>query len=161
MRARHRGERATRRLMGWHAGRRGRHRGRSPRDVEDVPRIGRMMRYVTDTHGLYWHLSDNPRLSPTARQIFHDADRGVNQIVVPGITLIEMVYLVERNRIVRAHMEQLFAILQSNPKKYMVSTLDLNTARAISLVPRTRVPDESPTCQIASSSQPHFNWESR
>lgn len=100
-----------------------------------------MMQCVTDTHGLCWHLSDDPRLSPTARQIFQGADRGVNQIVVPGITLVEMIYLVERNRIVRAHVEQLFAILQSNPKNYVVSALDLNTARAISFVPRTRVPD--------------------
>ena len=55
-----------------------------------------MTRYVTDTHALVWHLQSNPHLSETARGIFRDADTGNNQILVPSIVLVEMVYLAER-----------------------------------------------------------------
>jgi len=43
-----------------------------------------MSRYVTDTHALYWHLANDPMLSPAARQVFHETDAGQHQILVPG-----------------------------------------------------------------------------
>lgn len=54
------------------------------------------MKYVTDTHALYWHLTKNPKLSKKAKKIFQEADSGVHQVMIPGIVLIEMVYLVEK-----------------------------------------------------------------
>jgi len=48
-------------------------------------------RYVADTHALYWHFTNDPRLSQAVRQIFREADLGLHQVLIPGIVLIEMV----------------------------------------------------------------------
>lgn len=72
-----------------------------------------MSRYVSDTHALHWHMVSNPKLSPTARQLFQEADAGMHQIVVPAIVLIEFVYLEEKGRLDRQRVDQLFALLNT------------------------------------------------
>jgi PIN domain nuclease of toxin-antitoxin system len=96
--------------------------------------------YVTDTHALYWHLTHDARLS-AARQVFLDTDAGMHRIHVPGIALIEMVYLVERGRLALGPVERLFTLLDTVGGSYVVAALDQNTARALGNVPRAAVPD--------------------
>jgi len=58
-----------------------------------------MSRWITDTHGLLWHLYNANKLSVQVKEIFTGADAGEHQIVVPAIVLVETVYLAERGRI--------------------------------------------------------------
>ena len=55
-----------------------------------------MSRFVADTHALAWHLTNDLALSAVARDVMQEADRGVDSVPVPGIILVEMIYLVER-----------------------------------------------------------------
>ena len=49
------------------------------------------MRFVTDTHCLFWYLTNHPRLSLSHKQRFdHGAARSV---VIPTIALAELLYL--------------------------------------------------------------------
>jgi PIN domain nuclease of toxin-antitoxin system len=96
---------------------------------------------VADTHALYWHLTHDVRLALAALQVFRQANQGLRRILVPGIVLIEMVYLVERNRIERAAVEQVFALFSQPVGSYAIAPLDEGTARALGRVPRTAVPD--------------------
>lgn len=57
-----------------------------------------MSTYVTDTHGLIWHLTASDQLSATCRAIFEAADRGEAKIWIPSIVLVETVYLAEKAR---------------------------------------------------------------
>ncbi len=41
-----------------------------------------MSAYVTDTHALLWHLSNDPVLSASASALFHQADAGVVEIII-------------------------------------------------------------------------------
>lgn len=66
-----------------------------------------MSRFVADTHAIYWHLAKDSRLSPSARDILREADAGRHQILIPGIVLIEMVYLVEKGRLDARHIDLL------------------------------------------------------
>jgi PIN domain nuclease of toxin-antitoxin system len=100
-----------------------------------------MSRYVTDTHALYWHLTNDPRLSPVARQVFREADAGLHQILVPGIVLIEMVYLVEKGRLDADLVEQAFILLDTIGGSYAVASLNQDTARAMRDVPHSAIPD--------------------
>lgn len=100
-----------------------------------------MSRYVTDTHALYWHLTSDARLSSTARQVFQESDAGLHQILVPGIVLIEMVYLVEKGRLDAALVDQVLVRLDTIGGSYAVAPLDQNTARAMRAIPRSAVPD--------------------
>jgi len=98
-------------------------------------------RYVTDTHALYWHFTNDLKLSPAARQIFREADAGIHQILIPGIALIEMVYLVEKGRLNAALVDQVLASLDIVGGSYAVAPLDQDTARALRNIPRSVVPD--------------------
>jgi PIN domain nuclease of toxin-antitoxin system len=52
--------------------------------------------YVTDTHALYWYLTDSPRLGGQADAAFDEADAGRAIIYVPAIVLAELFYLNEK-----------------------------------------------------------------
>jgi len=55
-----------------------------------------MIRYVIDTHALFWYLTGSRRLSVTAKDVF---DKGVAQtaiLVIPVIVLAELFYLNEK-----------------------------------------------------------------
>ena len=100
-----------------------------------------MSRYVADTHALYWHFTNDPRLSHAARQVFHEADLGLHQVLIPGIVLIEMVYLTEKGRLDAAMVAQVFSALNVIEGSYAVAPLDQHTAQALRDVPRSAVPD--------------------
>ncbi len=100
-----------------------------------------MSEYVSDTHALYWHLTGNPRLSPTAQQLFVGADRGLHRIFVSAITLVEMVYLVERDRLDAQTVAEVFRLLSSNDGSYVVASLDVPVARTLQTVSRAAIPD--------------------
>jgi len=112
-----------------------------------------MSRYVTDTHSLYWHLTNDPRLSAVARQVFQEADVALHQILVPSIVLIEMVYLVEKGRLDAALVEQVFALLDTVTSSYAVTPLDQGTARALRDIPRSAVPDMPDRIIVATAHQ--------
>jgi PIN domain nuclease of toxin-antitoxin system len=100
-----------------------------------------MNRYVTDTHALYWHLTGSPKLSSKMRKIFEKADTGLNQILIPGIVLIEMVYLVEKGRISESSLNRVLELLEPVGGSYEIAPLDKETVKAIQEIPRSDVPD--------------------
>ena len=52
-----------------------------------------MNRYVSDTHALFWHFTDSPKLGTRARAAFAEAVRGEAQIIVPAIVVAELYYM--------------------------------------------------------------------
>jgi PIN domain nuclease of toxin-antitoxin system len=109
--------------------------------------------YVTDTHALYWHLASDPRLSPSAREVFAQADAGLHRILIPGITLIEMVYLVEKQRLDAALVERAYTSLDTVAGSYQVAPLDQHTARALHDIPRRMIPDMPDRIIVATARQ--------
>ena len=58
-----------------------------------------MNAYVSDTHTLFWHLTNSPRLGPRAAQAFSDAANGAALIYVPVIVLAELYYLNQKQAV--------------------------------------------------------------
>jgi len=56
------------------------------------------MIYVTDTHPFLWYLSEDRKLSKTAKSIFDKAETGNATIVIPTIVLAESLYILEKER---------------------------------------------------------------
>ncbi|MDI6707566.1 MAG: PIN domain-containing protein [Candidatus Thermoplasmatota archaeon] len=54
------------------------------------------MFYVTDTHPLLWYLTDDERLSSSAKEIFDRAEKGEETIIVPTIVLAESFYTTKK-----------------------------------------------------------------
>ena len=114
-----------------------------------------MSRYVTDTHAFVWHLQSSAKLSQSARTVFREADAGANEIVVPSIVLVELVYLAERKRIEVALVNRTFDAISSVSVNYSVAPLDAAIARALQDVDRDKVP-EMPDRIIAATAK-HLN----
>src|SRR5947199_10790653 len=49
--------------------------------------------YVTDTHSLFWHLSNYPKLGRNAALAFNEAESGNALIHISAIVLAELFYL--------------------------------------------------------------------
>ncbi|MBI5650174.1 MAG: type II toxin-antitoxin system VapC family toxin [Chloroflexi bacterium] len=111
-----------------------------------------MTRYAADTHAFVWYLQTSPRLSETARMIFADADMGKNEIIVPSIVLVEMVYLAERKRIEFALLKKAFDRLSPAPQNYRIALLDIKIARALQEIARDKIP-EMPDRIIAATAK--------
>ncbi len=83
------------------------------------------MIYVTDTHPLLWFLSDDPKLSRKAKEIFLEAEKGESTLVIPSIVLAELMYVFEKQ-----DAGNNFRILLENIKiaeNYEIYPLDIET----------------------------------
>jgi len=58
-----------------------------------------MLVAVADTHAVIWYIFANPKLSSIAKAFIDGANDAGDQVGVSSITLIEMVYLIEKGRI--------------------------------------------------------------
>ena len=54
---------------------------------------------VADTHAVLWNLYDDPRLLKISREFIDRAATGGDQIAISSITLVEIVYLMDKQRI--------------------------------------------------------------
>lgn len=101
-----------------------------------------MSRFVTDTHPLIWHITKDSRLSTEAQRIFTNADAGLHQILLPGIVLVEMVYLTEKGVVPEIKFRQLLDLLDISNGSYAVAPLDQSVARAmVQQVPWALIPE--------------------
>lgn len=72
-----------------------------------------MLRAVLDTHTLIWYLYGDSRLSSTARDFIEQTELNDDQLALSSISLSEILYLSERNRIPENALEQLFRSLDN------------------------------------------------
>jgi predicted nucleic-acid-binding protein len=71
---------------------------------------------VVDTHVAIWYLADDPALSARAATALDAATIAGQPIYVPGICIVESIYLAEKSRIPEAAFQKLLHALEdSNP----------------------------------------------
>jgi PIN domain nuclease of toxin-antitoxin system len=58
-----------------------------------------MIAGVADTHTALWHLFDDKRLSAAAEAFINQAATARRKIAISTISLAEVVYLIEKNRL--------------------------------------------------------------
>lgn len=66
---------------------------------------------VADTHTALWHLFDDARLSASAGAVISEAATARRKIAISTISLAEVVYLVEKNRLPFSACEELMRAL--------------------------------------------------
>lgn len=111
-----------------------------------------MSEYVTDTHALIWHLTGDARLSPVARNAFVQADLGAGVIWIPGVVLVETVYLVEKARFPATLIERMLDLVDPPSDNYVIVPLDAEVIRALQTIGRDAIPD-MPDRIIAASAK--------
>ena len=92
------------------------------------------MSFVTDTHPLLWHMTDDPRLSLKVKRIFDE-----DYIFIPCIVFFELLYLVEKKRI--AYGFDSFLTMVASSENYNVEPLCLPIIEKSRRIPREIVAD--------------------
>ncbi|MCX6028320.1 MAG: PIN domain-containing protein [Chloroflexi bacterium] len=100
-----------------------------------------MKRYVSDTQCILWHLTGDHRLPKAARTAFNAAEEGRAQILVPSITLVEAIFLVQRQRVSASVLAQLLVLSDTPDANIYVVPLDVMVARAVSDFGPSAIPE--------------------
>ena len=100
-----------------------------------------MIRAVADTHAVIWYLFQDSRLSLKARSYIEQVTLAGDQIAFSSITLAEIVYLTERNRIPVETFVQLLEIVDTGRSVWVEVPFDREVAFAIQQVDRAQVPE--------------------
>ncbi|HEY6346903.1 MAG TPA: type II toxin-antitoxin system VapC family toxin [Bryobacteraceae bacterium] len=96
---------------------------------------------VADTHTAVWHLFDDERLSAAAGRFIDQAASVGNRIVVSAISLAEIVYLVEKNRLPQNAYADLKAALDDPDHVLKEAPCTVEIVDAMTRIPRADVPD--------------------
>ena len=100
-----------------------------------------MAAVVVDTHAVLWYLAQDPKLSQKAMETLDSATQAGEPIYVPAICLVELTYLVEKNRLPITARERLIAALDDPEKPTHLVPMDRAIVDAVEFVSRTEVPD--------------------
>ena len=100
-----------------------------------------MIAGVADTHAALWHLFDDPRLSRAAGEFINQAAINRHKIAVSSISLAEVVYLIEKNRLPPSVYNDLTTALADPEHVLTEAACTAAVVEAMRQVPRAEVPD--------------------
>lgn len=100
-----------------------------------------MIAAIADTHAVIWYLAKDARLSSAAKSTFEVAVKLGDLVGISSITLVEMVYLIEKGRIPPERFTQLANILDNQGSVLVEIPVDLKIARALARVDVVQIPD--------------------
>jgi PIN domain nuclease of toxin-antitoxin system len=96
---------------------------------------------VADTHTAVWFLYANPQLSAIARECIERAASSRHKIALSPISLAEVIYLAEKNRLPASAFDDLNKAL-ANPNHVLTEApLTAAVMSAMRAVPRQDIPD--------------------
>ncbi len=100
-----------------------------------------MASMLADTHAAIWFMDPPGRLSPTALAAMRATVASGDAINVSAITIVELVYLVDKGRIPPQTLVALYALIDSQDSAFTLVPVDLDVARRVERIPRDQVPD--------------------
>ena len=100
-----------------------------------------MSAVVAGTHTIIWYLRSPEKLSTNAVNALDNALNNDESIFISAISIVEMNYLVEKNRIPSSSLEQLLQIIDDPLVNLLVVPLDILVAKAFTQIPRDIVPE--------------------
>jgi PIN domain nuclease of toxin-antitoxin system len=100
-----------------------------------------MIAAVADTHVVHWYLFRHPRLSAGANTFIQTTIGLGDQIAISSVSLIEMVYLIEKRRIPAEILSRVAHELRLSVSLFIEIPIDLSIARTLSRIDVGQVPD--------------------
>jgi PIN domain nuclease of toxin-antitoxin system len=99
-----------------------------------------MIAGVADTHIALWHLFDDKRLSTAAEAFINEAATARRKIAISTISLAEVVYLVEKNRLPASAHDELTQALADPEHVFTEAVISAAVVQAMRQVSREEVP---------------------
>ncbi len=100
-----------------------------------------MIAGVADTHTAIWFLFGDPRLSTVAKAFIDEAAAERRKIVLSPISLAEVIYLTEKNRIPASAFGELAAALSNANHVFAEAPFTVQVVQTMQQVSRDAVPD--------------------
>lgn len=100
-----------------------------------------MIAGVADTHTALWHLFDDARLSASARSFIDGAAATRRKIAISSISLAEVIYLIEKNRLPLSAYEELIQALTDPEHVFTEAIFSAAVVQSMRQVSRAEVPD--------------------
>jgi PIN domain nuclease of toxin-antitoxin system len=100
-----------------------------------------MSSLVVDTHAAVWYLLKSQRLSNAGFEAIDRAARAGQSIYVASVSLVEIVFLVEKSKVEPAAFDLLLQTLSDPETGWVLAPLDLNVAQTVARVSRDVIPD--------------------
>jgi PIN domain nuclease of toxin-antitoxin system len=113
-----------------------------------------MTEILADTHVITWLLTEPARLSSAAAKVLKDATDANWPIRISVISLVELLYLVEKGRIDSVTLSDLLDVLGKSDSPFELLPVDLKVYEALPQVARSAVPD-CPDRIIAATALAH------
>lgn len=96
---------------------------------------------LLDTHAAIWHLLAAAELSQSATALIDDVTRRGGPLFVSAVSVLEVLYLVEKGRVPSIAFEQLTATLSDPMSDLECMPFTLDMALTARRIPRDQVPD--------------------
>jgi PIN domain nuclease of toxin-antitoxin system len=96
---------------------------------------------ITDTHGLIWYILNSVELSLTAKNLFISTANSGGNVFVPTISLVEITYLIEKNKFQPALLSRIISRLNNPNAELKPIELTVEIADNLPQIPRSIVPD--------------------
>lgn len=110
---------------------------------------------VADTHTALWYLFDDPRLSKTAGDFIDRAAVLRHNIAISSISLAEVVYLCEKNRLPASAYDDVIKALADPNHVFTEAVVNVAVVETMRSVSRAEIP-EMPDRIVAATAK-HFN----
>ena len=110
------------------------------------------MSLVVDTHTFIWYLSRSSDLSVFARQAIRDVITSGRPVYVSSVTVVEVIYLVEKGRLSQQNLKDLKTTLHRSDSGFRVQPFDLAIAEELETILRDQIPD-MPDRMIAATAK--------
>jgi PIN domain nuclease of toxin-antitoxin system len=96
---------------------------------------------IVDTHALIWYLFDDRRLSSLAKKFIDDAAKNGEQIGFSAISMIEIVYLIEKDKINPDTLSRLIEATSNTDSALAEFPVTGQIANKMRSVSRSSIPD--------------------
>lgn len=100
-----------------------------------------MAAVVADTHAAIWYMLKLPHLSSNALAALDGATTNGDPIYLASISLVEIIYLVEKGRLPQVAQDRLNDALIDPNSALVLAPLSLTVAQAVQRISRNVVPD--------------------
>lgn len=108
---------------------------------EFSPRSRVLTSVVADTQSAVWFLIRRKRLSAPAVSALMEAESRGDSIIISAISLVELTYIIEKNRLPRTVLMDLRSRCYSSDSAFRVAPVDYPVTLALERIPRDQVPD--------------------
>ena len=96
---------------------------------------------VIDTHAAVWYFAKSSRMSAIARTAVNRAIETNDLIILPTISIVEIIYLIEKARLLPQTLTSLMQYLKMPNSSFVSQGLTEDVAETLSQIPRLTVPD--------------------